>query len=274
MAIDQRLLERLETKLGLSRPTIYRRIAERGRTLVLPPEQAAIALALESKVSVRGIASAEDLTAVRGAAATRAPSMGAQAAPALTPAAPKKTTTRRKTTTRKRKGRKVFVVHGRDSTLRNSLFGFLRALGLDPIEWSKAVKATKKGAPYIGKVLDRAFKDASAVVVLLTPDDQARLKKKLARKSDPQWETTLTGQARPNVLFEAGMAFGRHEDSTILVQVGDTRDFSDIGGRHVIRLHDGVEARQQLAERLDSAGCRVDTSGTDWFSAGTFGGHP
>lgn len=273
MAIDQRLLERLETKLGLSRPTIYRRIAERGRTLVLPTEQAAIALALESKVSVRGIASAEDLAAVRGAAAMRAPSVDTEVAPAQRPAARKKAATRRRTT-RQRKGRKVFVVHGRDTALRNSLFNFLRALGLDPIEWSKAVKATKKGAPYIGEVLDRAFKDASAVVVLLTPDDQARLKKKLAKKSDPAWETRLTGQARPNVLFEAGMAFGRHEDSTILVQVGDMRDFSDIGGRHVIRLHDGVEARQQLAERLDSAGCRVDTSGTDWFSAGTFGGHP
>jgi predicted nucleotide-binding protein len=176
-------------------------------------------------------------------------------------------------TTKPRKGKKVFVVHGRDLALKNSMFYFLRALGLEPIDWNKALKGTSKGSPYIGEGLDQAFKNASAVVVLLTPDDQARLKKKFAKNSDPKWETTLTGQARPNVLFEAGMAFGRHADSTILVQVGELRPFSDIGGRHVIRLHDGVEARSQLADRLDTAGCKVDMSGTEWFSAGSFGSH-
>lgn len=274
VAIDRRLLERLEKKLGLSRSRIYARIAERGQALALPPEQAAIALALESRVSVTGVASAEDLAAVRSAAVAQAPHV-APAAPAPAPApAPRKTI--RKNTTRKRptkrpKGKKVFVVHGRNLALRTSMFRFLRALGLEPIEWSHAVKFTKTGSPYIGQVLDSAFKAASAVVVLLTSDDQARLKKEFVKKNDPKWEASLTGQPRPNVLFEAGMAFGRHPDSTILVQVGDLRDFSDIAGRHVIRLHDGVEARQQLAERLDAAGCKVDTSGTDWFSEGSFG---
>lgn len=268
MSIDHRLLERLEKKLGVGRRAVYRRIEERGRTLVLPPEQAAVALGLESKVSVTGIASADDLAAVRGAAAAHPPT------PAP-PAADSAQRTRKKSVARKatakKKGRKVFVVHGRDKALQTALFRFLRALKLEPIEWNKALKAPKTGSPYIGQVLDQAFKDASAVVVLLTPDDQARLKKHLAKKSDPDWETSLRGQARPNVLFEAGMAFGRHPDSTILVQVGDLREFSDIGGRHVIRLHDGVEARQQLADRLDTAGCKVDMSGTDWYSEGDFG---
>jgi predicted nucleotide-binding protein len=165
----------------------------------------------------------------------------------------------------------VFVVHGRDAELRKSMFRFLRAIGLEPMEWSKAVAATKKGSPYIGEVLDQAFKDAAALVVLLSPDDKARLNKKFASKTDPTWETELTGQARPNVLFEAGMAFGRHEDRTILVRVGELRPFSDIGGRHVIHLHNGAEARQQLADRLESAGCDVDTSGTDWSGEGNFG---
>jgi predicted nucleotide-binding protein len=273
VTIDARLLERLEKKLEQSRPTIYRKVAERGRTLVLPPEQAAIALALEYKVSVTGIATAEDMAAVRGAAVAQAPTL----APAAesTARVTRKAVARRMATAltakKKKTGKKVFVVHGRDDEIRKSMFRFLRALGLEPIEWSKAVASTKKGSPYVGQVLDKAFRDASAVVVLLTPDDQARLKKSLAKKSDPTWETTLTDQARPNVLFEAGMAFGRHEDNTILVQVGSVREFSDIGGRHVIRLHDGAEARQQLADRLTTAGCAVDTSGTDWLGEGSFG---
>ena len=53
----------------------------------------------------------------------------------------------------------------------------LRAVGLEPIEWNQAVKATKKGSPYLGEILDKAFRDAAAVVVLLTPDDSAKLKK-------------------------------------------------------------------------------------------------
>lgn len=272
VAIDHRVLERLEKKLGVSRRTVYARIAERGRALALPPEQAAIALALESHVSVTGIATADDLSAIRGAATLQAPVSSAiprEAAPAPKKKSPKKATQLKRTP--RKKGKKVFVVHGRDAAIRKSMFRFLRAIGLEPIEWSQAVKATGSGAPYIGQILDKAFKDASAVVVLLTPDDQARLRKQFVKAKDPKWESTLTGQPRPNVLFEAGMAFGRHPDGTVLVQVGDVREFSDIGGRHVIRLHDGVEARQQLAERLEAAGCKVNTSGTDWFSEGSFG---
>jgi predicted nucleotide-binding protein len=272
VAVNARLLDQLERKLGLSRRQVDRRVSERARTLVLPREQAAIALALEVGVSVTRFASDDDLAAIRGAAVAHPPPTATAAA---APSAPPKTTTRKTTARRppakRKRGKKVFVVHGRDEALRRSMFTFLRSLGLEPIEWSKAVKATRKGAPYIGEVLDKAFRDAAAVVVLLTPDDQARLKKSLAKKSDPKWETALSGQARPNVLFEAGMAFGTHEGGTILVQVGELRPFSDVGGRHVIHLHDGVEARQQLAERLDAAGCDVDTSGTDWFSEGSFG---
>jgi predicted nucleotide-binding protein len=162
------------------------------------------------------------------------------------------------------------VVHGRDTENRNGMFRFLRSIGLEPIEWSKAVKGTKKAAPYIGEVLEKAFEDAVAVVVLLTPDDQARLRAEFRKDSDPAYESTLTGQARANVLFEAGMAFGSHPESTILVEVGDLRPFSDIGGRHVIQFTGLSESRQELANRLESAGCEVDTDGTDWLSEGEF----
>ncbi len=74
------------------------------------------------------------------------------------------------------KRRRVFVVHGRDERLRKGMFAYLRAIGLDPIEWGKAVALTGKASPYIGEVLDAAFKHAQAVVALLTPDDEARLR--------------------------------------------------------------------------------------------------
>jgi predicted nucleotide-binding protein len=164
----------------------------------------------------------------------------------------------------------VFVVHGRNEPLRRSVFAFLRALSLQPLEWSEAVKLTGAGAPYIGQILDRAFTVAQAVVVVLSPDDIAMLQPYLASDSDPPHEREPTGQPRPNVLFEAGMALGRNPDRTILVEIVSSRPFSDIAGRHVVRLDNSPERRHALLDRLRTAGCAVSTSGTDWLGEGDF----
>lgn len=163
----------------------------------------------------------------------------------------------------------VFVVHGRNIAARNAVFTFLRAIGLKPIEWDQAIARTGSGSPYVGEVLDLAFREGQAVVVLLTPDDVAYLRHEYAH-GDGDPETTPTGQARPNVLFEAGMAFGRDPKRTILIEMGDVRPFSDIGGRHTIRMSESAEKRKSLASRLETAGCPVDLSGADWLSAGDF----
>ena len=70
----------------------------------------------------------------------------------------------------------VFVVSGRNEKARKAIFEFLRSIGLDPIEWSEAVNATGKATPYIGEILDAAFSRAHAIVVLFTPDDEAKLR--------------------------------------------------------------------------------------------------
>ncbi len=162
--------------------------------------------------------------------------------------------------------RKVFVIHGRNESARRALFDFLRALGLDPIEWSEAIRLTGKGSPYIGEVLDAAFGAAQAVVVLQTPDDVAYLHQSLTYVGDP--ECTAQLQPRPNMLFEAGMAMGRDEDRTIIVEMGRVKVFSDIHGRHVVRLDNDIKQRQELATRLQTAGCAVNTTGSDWHHAG------
>lgn len=166
--------------------------------------------------------------------------------------------------------RSVFVVHGRNQKARNAMFEFLRALDLHPIEWSEAIKATKTGTPHISTILDHAFSMARAIVVLFTPDDEARLRPGFRSKKDPPYETQLTGQARPNVLFEAGLAMGRDSERTIMVEVGDLRPFSDISGRHIVRLDESSEKRHDLASRLEAAGCAVNRDGTDWLGAGRF----
>lgn len=162
--------------------------------------------------------------------------------------------------------RKVFVIHGRNEQARVNLFAFLRSIGLEPIEWSTALAMTGTGTPYIGDVLDAAFNAAQAVVVLQTPDDIAHLHESLADPGDP--ECTPQMQPRPNVLYEAGMAMGRNPERTIIVELGQIKVFSDIHGRHVVRLNNSTQRRQDLAGRLKTAGCSVNLDGTDWHSSG------
>ena len=166
--------------------------------------------------------------------------------------------------------RTVFVVSGRDTANHNAMFAFLQSLDLHPIEFSEARRMTRRPSPYIGEILDAAFSAARAIIVLLTPDDAASLKDQFQRENDPPHETEPTGQARPNVLFEAGMAMGRDPDRTVLVEIGQLRPFSDIAGLHIVKFDDSSQIRQGLAQRLEDAGCQVNTEGTGWHTAGDF----
>lgn len=165
--------------------------------------------------------------------------------------------------------RKVFVVHGRNLVARDAMFTFLQSINLEPIEWSEAVKMTGAGSPYIGEVLEKAFAQVQAVVVLFTGDDLAKLDDRLLDKGESP--EISQPQARANVLFEAGMAVGLHPKRTVLVQLGKLRTFSDIAGRHVVSMDDSVATRSALAERLKTAGCAVKTDGrSHWHKAGQF----
>ena len=166
--------------------------------------------------------------------------------------------------------RTVFVVHGRNAKARRAMFAFLRSINLKPLEWSSVVKATGKPSPYIGDILAQGFAMAHAAVVLMTPDDEARLKKEFWEESDGENEKEFAGQPRQNVLFEAGMSMGLHDDRSVVVELGKVRPMSDTLGRYVVRMDGSVKARQELAERLKTAGCDVILDGTDWQSEGDF----
>lgn len=167
------------------------------------------------------------------------------------------------------KRRQVFVVHGRNRSARDAMFEFLRSLDLQPIEWTTAISLTGKASPYIGEILDVALGQAQAIVVLMTPDEITYLRGEYADGEDDA-QTQAAAQARPNVLFEAGMAMGRNPERTVLVELGQIRPFSDVAGRHALKLSNSPESRRSLAGRLKTAGCAVDDSGADWLTAGNF----
>ncbi len=164
----------------------------------------------------------------------------------------------------------VFVVHGRNATARKSVFDFLRALGLRPMEWGHAIKATGTGLPFIGDVLHDSFQRAAAVVVVLTGDDIGKVHPDYLTASDLPHERKLTPQARQNVIFEAGMALGIWPTNTLILQFGEVRPFTDIAGRHLVHYGNDREFRQQFVSRLKIVGCEVDDNGIDWLTAGMF----
>ncbi len=166
--------------------------------------------------------------------------------------------------------KKIFVVHGRNNTLRDAVFSFLRALNLEPMEWSQAIALLESGSPFVGEVIDVALKISAAVIIIFSPDDLAVLKNEFVKYDDKEEEKKLSPQPRPNVLFEAGMAFGINPKKTIILQFGELRQISDIGGRHVIKMNNTPEKRKDLLDRLINANCDLESGGTDWLKVGNF----
>lgn len=164
--------------------------------------------------------------------------------------------------------RSVFLVAGRNSKANGAVTAFLRALGLDVVEWEHAVAKTGLPNPYVGDVVETGLNLAAAAVVLLTPDDLVQLRGDLLRDDDGAEERELRGQARPNVYYEAGIAdtLGRHR--TVIMEIGEVKSFSDAAGRHVVRYDGSPAKRHALSERLRVAGLNINTSGQDWLTAG------
>ncbi|HUY46731.1 MAG TPA: CATRA conflict system CASPASE/TPR repeat-associated protein [Streptosporangiaceae bacterium] len=166
--------------------------------------------------------------------------------------------------------RRVFVVHGRDGALTASFRDLLRAVHLEPLEWEKLVEATGSTAPYLGQVVAQAPHLAQATLVLLSPDDIVELHPDLFQENDHPQERARSGQARPNVLFELGLALMAYPERTIVVEVGQMRPVGDLAGLNVIRFDGSAVAIKKVLDRLRQAECPVDISGTDWLDTGRF----
>jgi predicted nucleotide-binding protein len=166
--------------------------------------------------------------------------------------------------------RRVMVVHGRNNKARDAIFTFLRALGLEPIEWEEAIAETGMGAPHNFDAVRAAMDVARAVVVVLTAEDRAGLLPDLAGTQDDE-DVALRGQPRQNVILEAGLAMGADRDRTILVELGPIRRASDFDGLNTVRLSNVPQSRNALRTRLRTAGCELNDNAADWMDPGPGG---
>ena len=267
--INQTLLERLANKQGVTKARIYALIQQISAQNRVPRHLAALLLAGDNKISIQKYATAQDIADLRGI-----PSHIPVGIPAVADDAPRrgaapKGKSRNLPRTRENT---VFVVYGRDTKLRDSMYEFLGALGLKPQEWGHAIRAARGrgGNPYINDAVTKIMERAQAIVVLLSPDDEVRLKDQFVGRHERAAEGKLRGQTRPNVIFETGIALGTHHRKTVIVQAGEVKPFTDIGGMHVLRLTGSDSSRHEFANRLRDLGCKVDTDGDHWLRAGDF----
>jgi predicted nucleotide-binding protein len=257
--IDAKLLAKLQKKLKLSQSRVYSLI--------------------DNKVHFSQFATDEDLAMMRGA---NQPNVGTVAAARVSVALPaengssrrpiKRSELKRRAAVNKstKKADTVFVVHGRYTKARTELSHFLGSLEIKVLEWNKAVTLTKKPNPYIGEVIDAGFQHAQAIVVLLTPDDEAKLRNEFITPGEQAFERKLMGQPRQNVIFEAGMALSKYPGTTVLVQVGNLRPMSDVGGLHILHLADSAASRKSFVSKLKIAGVVLNDDGDNWLTAGQF----
>lgn len=276
------LRSKVAGKRGVGEAQVARLIREKRRKSYLSERAATFAVAEDNGVPFDRYASNEDLAELRNwkqqggalavASAAAATDNGIAARSRRAPFRPvRRSEPAKRTPRQKTRPRSVLVVHGRDDEVRKDLFNYLRHLDLLPIEWVRAIKDTGKGNPLIKDILDALFNDATAVVVLLTPDDNVVLAPHLRGPHEKASETDVQGQARPNVFIEAGMALARFGDEhTVIVQVGDVKVPSDFSGHHITHLSNQAKKRQELMTKLINAGCDVDRDGDAWLNEGDF----
>jgi len=263
--IDSRLIELLKKRMGTANRTVYSAIQKTAAANRVTRDLGALLLAGEHGISYQRYATNEQMAALRGA-----PMHVLQPEPIHPTPRGRPRPTKRPIVTINNNS--IFVVHGRDIQLNTDIFAFLRAIGLNPLEWSQAIKSAKGANPHVDDVIYGAMEKVWGVLVMFSPDEEARLKRKFCSPLDKKKGLNkLDGQARPNVIFEAGLALGAHSKKTLLVQVGSVRDISDIAGKHLVHLSNSAASRKELVQRLTTKlNFKVDTTGTDWLTIGNF----
>jgi hypothetical protein len=148
--------------------------------------------------------------------------------------------------------KRIFIIHGRNLAARDELVKFIESLGLKHLSFESVANGMKTPAPFIADIVMSGISKADAVIALFTPDEiGAFYSLNTGQLEASRW------QARPNVIFEAGVAYGlasaqkgAKAKKTILVTIGaDVELFSDVSGVHFVRL-DGAAGKEALRERL------------------------
>ena len=139
--------------------------------------------------------------------------------------------------------KKVFVVHGRDEAVRESVARFIERLGLEPIVLHEQAS---QGRTVVEKL--EVYGNVAFAIVLLTPDDIGGVSL-----------TQLSPRARQNVVIELGYFLGRLGRSNVCAIYKDELELpSDYMGVIYIKYDSQDGWRLRLAKELKAAGLPID----------------
>lgn len=143
---------------------------------------------------------------------------------------------------------KVFIAHGHDIELKDSVASFLKGIGLDPIILSET---SGMGDTVIEK-FERYSRDARFAVALFTPDDLGYPK---------NYPTEVKSRARQNVIFELGYLFAKLGRRRVRVLYRGVEIPTDILGIVYIEIDEKYKWQQYLFREIKDAGISVNELG-------------
>lgn len=138
----------------------------------------------------------------------------------------------------------IFIVHGRNDSVKAQVSNLLLKLGLKPIILHEQ---TNHGKTIIEKF--EANANVSAAIALFTDDDLGKYKD----------DENLEFRARQNVIFEAGYFIGKlGRNKTIILNSPNIKIPSDLQGYVYIELDDKERWHLDLARELRGMGFDID----------------
>lgn len=139
---------------------------------------------------------------------------------------------------------RIFIVHGHDDAVRETVARFIQAIGLEPVILHEQAN---RGMTVPEKLAANA--NVGFAIVLLTPDD----------KGAASQETDLKPRARQNVILELGYFVGLLGRDRVCAMLKDEIEIpSDILGVVYTQFDRGGGWRQELAREIQSAGYAID----------------
>ena len=139
---------------------------------------------------------------------------------------------------------KIFIVHGHNEAIKESIARLIEKLGLEPIILHEK---PNKGRTIIEKFVD--YLDVNSAIVLLTADDVGKGKA----------DTNLNRRARQNVIFELGYFLGKLGRSNVCALYEDGVEIpSDYDGVIFLKLDKADSWKFSVAKELKAVGFDVD----------------
>ncbi len=139
----------------------------------------------------------------------------------------------------------MFVVHGHDEGMRESVARVLATLGLKPVILHEQ---PDRGRTIIEKFYD--YSEVEFAVVLLSPDDMGYV-----READPD---TAQPRARQNVILELGFFLGKlGRENVVALHKGNVEIPSDFSGVLFTPYVSGGDWPYKLTRELRESGYEV-----------------